>query len=78
MASRASVLSKRISQNFTMPCWPNLDEQLRKRLNVLHHSLGSDVADPTEAAEMFSEAVRELLLDANQLEIISTCSKRVW
>ena len=38
----------------TSPCWHIIDEILCLRLNVLYHLLGSDVVDPSEAAEMFS------------------------
>ena len=31
--------------------------------NVLQHSLGCDAVDPTEAAEMFSNRTRYLLLE---------------
>ena len=37
MASRMSSPSEYRS---TSPCWPTMDENLRLRLNVLHHSLG--------------------------------------
>ena len=38
-------------QHASSLCWSQLDEILRDRLAWLHHSLGSDVLPPVEAAE---------------------------
>ena len=47
-------------QYATTPCCIRLDEILRDRLGWLHHSLGSDVLAPSEAAEQFSHIVGDL------------------
>ena len=39
------------------PCWLVVDNILRERLSVLHHSLGSDIVDPASAAEDFCKSL---------------------
>ena len=60
MASRVPSPSE---YHNSLSCWSVIDEILPQCLNVLHHSLGCDVVDPIEAAEMFSNTIRDVLLE---------------
>ena len=65
----ASELSSSNEYRNNSPCWSALDDILRQRLSVLHHSLGSSIVDPATAADDFSHVVGELLLEQGIISV---------